>query len=163
MPIYEFYCADCNTIFNFFSRRINTTTQPLCPSCKERPLQRQMSTFAVVGKAKEAGDDLDLPVDEARMGRALEGLARETEGIDENDPRQMALMMRKFSQSTGLPLGAAMEEALARMEAGEDPDRIEDEMGDMLEFEEPFATGEKKGRGEQERARPLRDETLYEL
>ena len=25
MPIYEFYCPDCNTLFNFFSRTINTS------------------------------------------------------------------------------------------------------------------------------------------
>jgi len=24
MPIYEFYCRKCNTLYNFFSRSVNT-------------------------------------------------------------------------------------------------------------------------------------------
>jgi hypothetical protein len=28
MPIYEFYCEDCHTIFNFFSKNVNTTKKP---------------------------------------------------------------------------------------------------------------------------------------
>jgi hypothetical protein len=31
MPIYEFYCPDCNTIFNFFSRTINTSKKTPMP------------------------------------------------------------------------------------------------------------------------------------
>jgi hypothetical protein len=55
-----------------------------------------------------------------------------------------------------------MEEALKRMEAGEDPEQVEAEMGDLLEQEEPFIIEGKKGRGVQRRT-PHRDETLYEL
>ena len=36
MPIYEFYCPDCNTIFNFFCRRIVTDKKPACPKCGAR-------------------------------------------------------------------------------------------------------------------------------
>ncbi|XCN71926.1 MAG: FmdB family zinc ribbon protein [Candidatus Electrothrix aestuarii] len=36
MPIYEFYCQDCNTIFNFFSSRINTEKRPDCPKCGKK-------------------------------------------------------------------------------------------------------------------------------
>ncbi|MDH3798752.1 MAG: zinc ribbon domain-containing protein, partial [Desulfobacterales bacterium] len=43
MPIYEFYCEDCNTIFNFFSKSVNTTKTPKCPNCKKKRLSRQMS------------------------------------------------------------------------------------------------------------------------
>ena len=34
MPIYEFYCRKCNTIYNFFSRSVNTEKIPFCPKCK---------------------------------------------------------------------------------------------------------------------------------
>ncbi len=162
MPIYEFYCEDCNTIFNFFSKSVNTSKRPKCPKCKRKKLKRQMSLFSRSVGAKEEGDLDDLPIDEAKMGKAMTMLAREAEGINEDDPRQAANLMRKLTGMTGLNLGPGMEEALTRMEAGEDPDQIEAEMGDLLEGEEPFMLGEKRGRGTK-RPKPFHDETLYDL
>jgi len=78
MPIYEFYCEDCNTIFNFFSKTINTTKKPKCPKCKTKVLSKQLSTFAVTGRATESDDLGDLPVDEARMEKAMHMLAKMT-------------------------------------------------------------------------------------
>ena len=46
--------------------------------------------------------------------------------------------MRKISDATGLSLGPQMEEALRRMEKGEDPERIEEEMGELLEGDDLF-------------------------
>jgi putative FmdB family regulatory protein len=164
MPIYEFYCEDCNTIFNFFSKTINTTKKPSCPKCKTRKLSRQMSAFAFTGKATEDGDMDDLPFDENKMEKAMQMLAGEAENINEDDPRQAANLMRKLTDMTGLELGAGMQEALKRMEAGEDPDAIEAEMGDLLEGEEPFLMPEKKGGSSvKKRPAPQRDETLYDL
>jgi putative FmdB family regulatory protein len=164
MPIYEFYCEDCNTIFSFFSKGVNTTKKPKCPSCKTRTLSRQMSAFAITGKATEDGDMDDLPFDEAKMEKAMNMLAGEAENINEDDPRQAANLMRKLTDMTGMELGPGMQEALKRMEAGEDPDAIEAEMGDLLEDEEPFLMPEKKGKAKgTKRAAPKRDETLYDL
>lgn len=164
MPIYEFYCQDCNTIFNFFSKTINTTKKPKCPKCKVKTLSRQMSAFAITGKAKEDADLDDLPFDESKMEKAMQMLAGEAENINEEDPRQAANLMRKLTDMTGLELGPGMQEALERMEAGEDPDAIEAEMGDLLEAEEPFAlAGKKAAAGGRRRPAPTRDETLYDL
>jgi len=69
--------------------------------------------------------------------------------------------MRKLSDATGLKMGAGMEEALSRLERGEDPEKIEQEMGDLLSGEEPFAL-EDKGKKTKPSA-PRVDETLYEL
>jgi len=121
-----------------------------------------MSTFARLTGAKEEGDLDDLPIDEAKMEKAMNLLAREADGINEDDPRQAVGLMRKLSDIAGVGLGPGMEEALKRMEAGEDPEQVEAEMGDLLEEEEPFVFGEKKGR-RVKRTAPHRDETLYEL
>jgi hypothetical protein len=51
---------------------------------------------------------------------------------------------------------------LSRMEAGEDPEKIEQEMGDILEEEEPFGIKEKILRSSKSRP-PQVDEKLYEL
>lgn len=165
MPIYEFFCNDCNTIFNFFSSRPNTEKRPHCPQCGKRELQKMMSAFATIGKAKEGADDDPLAgMDEARMEQALAGLMREAEHVNEDDPRQMANLMRKFADKTGMRLGGSMEEAIARMEAGEDPEQIEREMGDLMEGEEPFSLEamKKKAQAGSRRA-PLHDERLYDL
>jgi putative FmdB family regulatory protein len=164
MPIYEFYCEDCNTIFNFFSKTINTTKRPNCPKCKKRKLTRQISSFAFTGKAKEGGDTDDLPFDEGKMEQAMQMLAGEADKINEDDPRQAANLMRKLSDMTGLELGPGMNEALTRMEMGEDPEQVEAEMGDLLEEEDPFLLPEKKGQGRRSRRpAPKKDETLYDL
>jgi len=164
MPIYEFYCERCNTIYNFFSRSVNTRKVPSCPKCENKKLTRQVSLFSVTGKATEDGDLDDLPIDESKMERAMEVLAREADRIDENDPKQAANLMRKLTDMTGLELGSNMEEALRRMERGEDPEQVEAEMGDLLEEEEPFLLpgGKKKGGGSVKPA-PKKDDTLYDL
>ncbi len=123
-----------------------------------------MSSFAFTGKAKEKSDIDDLPIDENKMEKAMTMLAGEAEKIDEENPQQAAGLMRKLSDMTGLQLGPGMEEALSRMEQGEDPDQIEAEMGDILEGEEPFLLPEKKGKGLKAiKPPPKHDETLYEL
>lgn len=164
MPIYEFYCEDCNTIFNFFSKSVNTTKKPKCPKCKAKTLSRQMSAFAFTGKAKEDSEMDDMPFDEGKMEKAMQMLAGEAEKINEDDPRQAANLMRKLTDMTGLELGPGMNEALQRMESGEDPDQIEAEMGDLLEDEEPFLLPENKGKGSRaKRQAPIKDDKLYDL
>lgn len=170
MPIYEFFCDECNTIFNFFSRAVNTSKTPKCPQCR-RKLKRQVSRFAAARRGGGGDDEAgggeggDLPIDDARMERAMESLAGDAESIDENDPRQAAQLMRKFSRMTGMEFGEGMETALSRMEAGEDPEKIEEEMGDAIEKEEPFVAGGggKKARGNRARPAPRHDATLYDL
>jgi putative FmdB family regulatory protein len=162
MPIYEFYCTPCNTVFNFFSRTVNTAKIPGCPQCR-RPLKRQMSLFAKgSGRKGEEGGDGMPPMDEAKMEKALAMIAGEAEKIDENDPRQAVQLMRKLSDASGISLGSGMEEALNRLEKGENPDRIEAEMGDLLDSEEPFITGGKGKRGVR-KPKPRVDDTLYDL
>jgi putative FmdB family regulatory protein len=163
MPIYEFYCERCNTVYNFFSRYVNTQKVPHCPKCRTVGLKRQMSVFArISGKKDELSDDNLPPIDEAKMERAMAMLAGEADKINEDDPRQAAMLLRKLSDATGLNLGPGMEDALSRMERGEDPEKIEEEMGDLLETEEPFLLEARTRKGSK-RPQPRVDETLYDL
>ena len=163
MPIYEFYCHKCNTIYNFFSKSVNTEKIPDCPKCGKVKLKRKVSIFATISGRKDE-DALDgMPdIDESKMEKAMSMLASEAGRINEDDPRQAAQLMRKLSEATGLQMGAGMEEALSRMERGEDPDKIEEEMGDLLEGEEPFIMGAKSKVG-RSKNKPKVDETLYDL
>ncbi len=47
MPVYEFYCADCHTVYNFFSQSVNTAKRPTCPKCGRPELERRASLFAI--------------------------------------------------------------------------------------------------------------------
>ncbi|MGA8261077.1 MAG: zinc ribbon domain-containing protein [Arenicellales bacterium] len=167
MPIYEFYCPDCHTVYNFYSRRINTDKVPVCPVAGENHrLRRQVSLFAISkGREEKEGDDMLDNLDDDRLEKAMMSMAGEMENLDENDPRQAARMMRRLFDTTGLKLSGGMEEAISRMEAGEDAEQIEAEMGDMLEEEEPFAVKPRKLMDDLRRRYlpPKVDETLYDL
>ncbi|MGB3212712.1 MAG: zinc ribbon domain-containing protein [Desulforhopalus sp.] len=162
MPIYEYYCDQCNVIFNFYSARVNTSKIPDCPKCGKKQLSKQISTFATIGRAKGEGDDLLSGLDESKMEHAFESLMREAEQINEDDPKQMASLMRKFTSQTGIHLGDSMEEAISRMEAGEDPELVEKDMGDTLN-EEDFSLESMKQKALQLRNVPRHDEKLYDL
>lgn len=162
MPIYEFYCDACNTIFNFFSSRVDTEKIPQCPKC-HKALQRQVSMFRTIGKAKEPGENGLPDIDESQMERVLGELASEAENINEDDPKQMAKIMRRFSEKTGLSLGDSMEEALCRLEAGDDPEKIEQEMGNLFEGDDISAMLAQKTAKSGRNRPPVKDEELYEL
>jgi hypothetical protein len=150
-------------VFSFLSRAVDPARRPDCPRCGRPDLERQVSRFAVSRGLKEA-EEPDLPpgMDESKMEQAMEALTAEAEGLDENDPRQMGAMMRKLYDAMGMPMGGGMEEAIRRLEAGEDPDAIEEQLGDVFENEDPFsAEGMKKIR--HKCLPPKHDETLYEL
>jgi len=119
---------------------VNTEKTPACPRCGREDLARRASAFAISKGRKEEPKPEAPPgpdIDEARLEKAMEALAGDMDSIDENDPKQGAHLMRKLFSATGMPIGAGMAEALKRMESGEDPEKIEEEMGDVFE-EDPF-------------------------
>ncbi len=167
MPIYEFYCRDCHAIFSFLSRGVDTVKRPECPRCDRSELERQASVFAISkGRAeRDTGPDLG-DLDESNLERAMAELARESEGLNEDDPREVAGLMRKLFDRTGLPLSEGMQEAMRRMERGQDPDEIEEDMGELLDAEElPLLGGSVRGLAQlRRRMRPPEiDKGLYEL
>jgi putative FmdB family regulatory protein len=162
MPIYEFYCSDCNTIFNFFSRRVNTEKQPVCPKCDKGPLERLISGFAVLKGAKEESE-IGMPnLDEAKLKNAMFLLEREAENLNEDNPEKSAHLTRKLCDIAGLDLGSRMEEALKRMEAGEEPEKIEEEVEDILKNEDLLNKSPKTSKKAKKKS-PVLDETLYYL
>jgi putative FmdB family regulatory protein len=46
MPIFEYSCADCGTRFEKLVRRAGETEGLVCPSCGEKHLKQELSTFA---------------------------------------------------------------------------------------------------------------------
>jgi putative FmdB family regulatory protein len=170
MPIYEFYCAPCHTIFSFLSKRVNTTATPPCPRCT-RTLQRQVSAFAPLRGDRGDADDGTPPVDDARMEQAMASMGDEIDKLgDDSDPRDAAALMRRFAQASGMKFNDAVQEALNRMAAGEDPQAVESEFGEALESANPFAEDADGGAARAEQlkrllhaAGPRRDPKLYDM
>ena len=84
------------------------------------------------GEPSNEGPDLS-GVDESKMMRAMSEIERDMGHMDENNPKHMAMMMRKMQDV--MPPGMLpkeMDVAIKRLEAGEDPDKIEEDMGDVL-------------------------------
>ena len=141
MPIYEYACPKCRVIFNFLSKRTNPDRLPVCPKCGNKKMTKQMSRFATSRGLKEppakseseSGEPPMPDFDDPRMERAMMEMERDMEHLDENNPRHMAHMMRKMKDL--MPPGTVPKEldvAIKRLEAGEDPEKIEADMGDLL-------------------------------
>ena len=166
MPIYEYLCEKCNRVYSFMAKSYQETQekQPACPKCGAKDLKRRMSAFSVAGTTKksedtgggEAGDDM---LDDPRVEREMNKLMADAESIDENDPRQLGNLMRRMSEITGEQMEPEMEEAVRRLESGEDPEKIEEEMGDIFGDEDEEGMGGMGGMG----GGPSYDDGLYSL
>lgn len=147
MPIYEYECPHCRRLFNFLVRQVGQPKAPACPRCGRTDMRKAFSRFAhVKSGSRPRGAATDAaPVEDAGCPPPdLPGL----EGADPNDPRALGRLMRGMAAQAGEKLEPEMEEVCRRLEAGEDPEAIEDRMGDVLgEAGGPAGSG---------------DDTLYE-
>lgn len=164
MPIYEFYCPECHTLYSFFSPTA-TRKRPDCPTCQHPRLERRPSRFATIrarGTEQEDEEDPLSGLDEDRLEGAMAALAGEMERMGESEnPKEMGRLFRRFGELTGLEMGPKMEEALRRMEAGEDVEAIESELDDNDDSLDDFLRV-KKGLLRRAR-RPRVDDTLHFL
>jgi putative FmdB family regulatory protein len=141
MPIYEFACPKCRRIFSFLSKHVKPDRLPVCPKCGNKKLSKQVSRFAMSRGLKEPAGEVEgeeggppMPdMDDPRVERAMMEMERDMEHLDENNPKHMAHMMKKMKDL--MPPGSMPKEidvAIKRLEAGEDPEKIEADMGDLL-------------------------------
>lgn len=152
MPIYEYYCPDNHTIYQFYAKTVaQGQTTPKCPDNPKFRLKKLVSGFAITrggssreeaGEAQpEAGAD---PVEDARMEAAMGAMEREFAHVDENDPKAMARMMRRMSEVTGEKIEGQFEEVVRKLEEGTDPDALEEQLGGGEAHEDsgdPFGGG----------------------
>jgi putative FmdB family regulatory protein len=60
MPIYEYLCQDCGSKFEKLVRRSADAAELECPSCGQKHLRQELSTFAA--HANGPSKSADLPV-----------------------------------------------------------------------------------------------------
>jgi len=189
MPIYEYYCEQNHTIYQFYAKTLaQGRTTPQCPDNPKFKLRKLVSAFAITShggkdepvapKPADSGDSAE----DARMEAAMASMESEFAGVDENDPKAMARMMRRMSEMTGEKLEDQAEEVVRKLEEGADPDSLEEQLGGDEAPEDsgdpfgggmgldpgmPPAAGEKdpkepRHRFKVRRAAPRRDPTLYD-
>jgi len=185
MPIYEYYCPDNHTIYQFYAKTLAQGQRiPRCPTNPSYKMVKVVSRFAVQsgGKKSEtepAPGDAGGPGcdsgDDARMEAAMGAMEKEFANVDENDPRAMGRMMRRMAELTGEKIDGEMEEVVRKLEEGADPDALEEQLGGAFPDEggDPMGEGaasmpddaekkEKKQRFKVRRAQPRRDPQLYD-
>jgi putative FmdB family regulatory protein len=142
MPIYEYRCPDCKRRVSLFYQSVRAAeeraAEAACPNCGGTQLQRLVSRVAYI-RAANLGDSAnvggattveDLDDENAYGGydNDPEGFGQMLQGVDEDDPRSVARWARAMQRQTGEDLGPEFDTAISRIEAGEDPDRVMDEM-----------------------------------
>jgi hypothetical protein len=170
MPIYEFYCPDNNKLYQFLARTLAHREQtPRCPDDSGFRMERRVSRFAIIGKAKEETEDDPFgDIDESKMEALMSEMERDMAGLDDDnpDPRQLGHFMRKMTDLMGDKTPPELREIVKRLESGEDPEKLESEFGELAGDEAGasdalFSQMLKKIRSH--RPAPQRDPKLYEL
>lgn len=135
MPIYEFYCPDNHTVYQFLARTLGYRDKtPRCPENPAYRMEPRVSRFAFLkGVPEQSADDPFAGMDDAQMESLMADMEKDMAGMDENnpDPRQLGRFMRKMTDMMGDKAPAEMREIIRRLEAGEDPEKLEEQFGDM--------------------------------
>ena len=107
MPIYEYECDRCHRRSSVLTLRVSERVKPVCNHCGATAMHRLMSRFAMP-KSEEAR--MDAMANPAALS-----------GLDENDPKSVARLMRKMGKEMGEEFGGAeFDEAVDELESGGD-------------------------------------------
>jgi putative FmdB family regulatory protein len=87
MPIYEYRCRECRRISSFLVLNSREPFVPVCQRCGSQSLERVLSRVHVRLSEETR---LERLADPAQWG-----------GLDENDPKSMARLMKKMGQELG--------------------------------------------------------------
>ncbi len=112
MPLYDYRCPDCKRRVSVFQSYADYgKIRPACPKCGGERLERTISRVRFSRSEESRLENLSDPT---AWG-----------DVDENDPRSMARMMRRMGSELGEEMGPEFNEAVDRLEDGEDPEQIE--------------------------------------
>lgn len=118
MPTYDYRCDECGKRASIVQSYEDYGVKPVaCPYCGSMALSRLIHR---VRFARSEESRLDSLADPGAWG-----------DFDENDPRTMARMMRKMGQEMGEDLPDEFDEVVDRLESGESPESIEENLPDL--------------------------------
>ncbi len=128
MPNYEYRCLNCKRRFEvYMSYSEYDKRSLLCPHCESEEVRRHIGRIRIARSEESRLEDLADP-------SKLAGL--------EDDPKALARMMRQMSGEMGEDLGPEFDEVVDRLEAGQNPEEIEEAMPDIGGGDEGFGGGD---------------------
>lgn len=106
-------------------------------------MTQEISRFAIsrsgglmggtTGDDTAEGDNEPMPdLDDPKIERAMMQIEKEMANLDEGNPKHLAHMMKKMKEIMPGAMPKELDDAIRRLEAGEDPEQIEEDMGDLL-------------------------------
>lgn len=117
MPTYRYLCKSCQRRFEVFMRYDEYGQKDVhCPHCESQQVERRIERIRVL---KDEAARLQRMADPDSLSR-----------LDE-DPRALGKMMREMESSLGENMGAEFDEVVDRLQAGQTPDQIENELPDL--------------------------------
>jgi putative FmdB family regulatory protein len=118
MPSYDYVCLNCKKKFSLFFRYEEYgKVKVVCPHCESDLVRRKIGRIRIAHSASSSMEDLSDP-------QNLDAL--------EDDPRALGRMMRQMSEETGEDMGPEFDEVVNRLEKGQHPEQIEQEIPDLL-------------------------------
>jgi putative FmdB family regulatory protein len=116
VPLYDYRCKKCEHTFTLMYGSVEAMEHaaPRCPACGSDALSQLITGVSVIASEETR---MDRMADPARFA-----------GLDEDDPRAMGQAMRQMADELGEDLGPEVDEAIGRLEAGEDPASVERSM-----------------------------------
>ena len=118
MPNYDYRCQSCNNRVSIYQNYAEYGVKAVqCPLCGSAKLTRLIGRVRI---AKSEDRRLDDMADPSFLG-----------DVDESDPKSLARAMKKMGQERGEDLPPEFGEITDRLEAGEDPEAIEQSMPDL--------------------------------
>jgi putative FmdB family regulatory protein len=121
MPLYDYFCLNCQKRFDVFMTYTEYGTRPVtCSACGSKNIRRRIPRVRV---AKSDDSRMDSLAGDFSDPSALAGL--------ENDPQAMGRMMRKMGNEMGEQLPPEFNDVVDRLEKGQSPEEIEKELPDI--------------------------------
>ena len=118
MPTYDFICNNCNQRFDVFQTFAEYGVKKVsCTHCGSKNVRRRMTKVRIA----RSEDD------------RMESMADKFTGFEnmEDDPKEMARVMKKMGNEMGETLPPELNEVVDRLESGQSPDEIESAIPDL--------------------------------
>lgn len=108
LPTYPFRCPNCGYQTEVFEHHYDDLEPPGCEECGNTGMNRVYTSFSTGSSSQDTSSE------------SLPG------SMNKQDPRDMARSISRRYQSMGQDPGRAFNEAVDRIEKGENPDKVQD-------------------------------------